>query len=194
MFKSFSYALIGLWDALTSERNFRIQWLCGLMVFLLNGLVVFEPWQETIFLLLVFVVLAFELHNCALEKTCDSTGRSLDPYKKRAKDFAAASVLVVALGAGAIFVLLMQSKRPMLELLVHHEPWACFHVVLLFLTMLFLVICPQRNLLSILLAFLSALACAYVLQQILLQTMFFALALLFYSALLGAIFHAKEVP
>ena len=194
MLKSFSYALIGLWDALKSERNFRIQWLCALMVFLLNGLVVFEPWQEITLVLMVFMVLAFELNNSALEKTCDSSGRSFDHGKKRAKDFAAASVLMAAVGAGTIFLALMQSKRHMLELLLHHQPWACFYFIVIFLVLLPLAIRPRKSLVSIVLVSVSALACGHVLRQIFLHTLFAGLALLFYGALLSAIFHATEEP
>ena len=64
--KSFSHAIAGLAYALKHERNFRIQWQCALMVFLLNALVKFSLWQAWVFLALTFLVLACELFNCAI--------------------------------------------------------------------------------------------------------------------------------
>lgn len=112
--KSFSHALRGLGDALISERNFRILWLCGLLLILINFLIKFELFAQIIFLVLIFIILALELFNSALEKCCDGlfTGHSL--LIKKAKDFSAAAVLLVALGSFLIIGLLISHNWPLI--------------------------------------------------------------------------------
>jgi diacylglycerol kinase len=112
MVHSFIHACRGLRDALRHEHNFRLQWLLGLMVLLLNSLVTLESWQHAMLLLLVFLVLALELHNCAIEKACDSSGLDFLIHKKHAKDYAAASVLFLSIGAAIIFLSIIMPHLP----------------------------------------------------------------------------------
>lgn len=100
---SFLFAITGLIDAITNERNFRLHWLCGMMVLLLINLLTLRDWQQIILLLLIFLVLAAELFNSALEKVCDSSGREFNTHKKYAKDFAAGAVLLMSFVAAIVF-------------------------------------------------------------------------------------------
>jgi len=101
----FGFAIAGIMDAIRRERNFRLQWLMGMMVLLWMDLLPFDFWQQIALFILVFLVLASELNNCAIEKTCDSIGKEHHIDKKRAKDFGAASVLMMSLVAAMVFLL-----------------------------------------------------------------------------------------
>jgi diacylglycerol kinase len=107
----FRFAVNGILDAIIRERNFRLQWLMGTMVLVLMNALSLELWQEIALLVLVFLVLAFELHNCAIEKTCDSIGKDHDLDKKRAKDFAAACVLLMSIVAVCVFFLIISEEQ-----------------------------------------------------------------------------------
>lgn len=101
--RCFRFALNGIVDAVIHERNFRLQWLCGLLAVVVTKVVGMADWQIAVVLILTFLVLAFELQNCAIEKACDSTGKEYCLLKKRAKDFSAASVLLMALASALVF-------------------------------------------------------------------------------------------
>lgn len=71
----------------------------------------FASWQDAILVLLIFLSLALELFNSALENICDMSGTVFNHHKKRAKDFAAASVLLISFAAAFIFAIFV-SENP----------------------------------------------------------------------------------
>ncbi len=105
--KSFSFATSGIKHALRNERNFRIQWLCAVLVLLINLLLPFSLNQQIILLLLIAGVLSFELVNSAVERTCDASGQEFSEEKKDAKDRAAGSVLIFSFSAFLILGLML---------------------------------------------------------------------------------------
>lgn len=70
----------------------------------------FAFWQDAILFLLVFLVLSLELLNSAVEKMCDFSGKEFNVHKKMAKDFAAASVLLVSFMAAFIFCMFVAKE------------------------------------------------------------------------------------
>lgn len=111
LIKSFHFAVHGVLSALMYERNFRLQWLAGLMVLTFINLVSLEWLENIILFMLVILVLALELQNCALEKACDSTGKSFQVDKKLAKDHGAGAVLIAAFGAFSVFFAMVWHYR-----------------------------------------------------------------------------------
>ncbi|HXW60796.1 MAG TPA: diacylglycerol kinase family protein [Myxococcota bacterium] len=109
--KSFLYAFTGLGQALVTERNFRLQWLMGLLASLVIYWGRFERWAEMLLLTIIFIVLSLELQNSAIEKTCDSIGLNHEPLKKKAKDFAAASVLLMSILSLLVFFAIAYDMR-----------------------------------------------------------------------------------
>lgn len=132
LYKNFLNAFAGLWHALAHERIFRLQWLLGVMVFLVSSLLAFEAWQQSIVILLVFLVLALELHNSALENACDSLGKTFDEHKKRAKDFAAASVLLFCMGAAVVFFCIAGPYGKDIWQLLLQKPYAVLSLSVIF--------------------------------------------------------------
>lgn len=131
--RSFGFAFSGVLDALVFGRNFRVQWLAGLMVLLLNNLLHLNDWQNTVILILIFAVLSLELVNCAVEKACDSSGTAYSLDKKRAKDFAAASVLLFSLASGIIFCGFLSDHFETIVASVENSPIAWLSLLLIFL-------------------------------------------------------------
>ncbi|GGM94820.1 diacylglycerol kinase [Thermus composti] len=99
--RSFGYAFEGLAYAWRVQRNFRIEVLLGLLAV---GLALWLGVDPLPVLLLAGLVLSLELLNTALEALTDLITPVYHPLAKRAKDTAAAAVLLaslVALGVGA---------------------------------------------------------------------------------------------
>jgi undecaprenol kinase len=100
--KSLGYALRGLKYVIRNERNFQIELVVAIFVFLLMYLVNVQ-YQEKVFLVLMVVwVLALELTNTAIERIMDLLKPKVHPYVRVVKDTMAAAVLVSSVGAVAV--------------------------------------------------------------------------------------------
>jgi len=100
--QSLSYALEGLRYALRSQRNMRIHALMALVVLFLAFILGFSPLELAILLLTIVLVLGAELLNTAIEATVDLCTEEYNYLAQRAKNVAAAAVLVCAFFAAAI--------------------------------------------------------------------------------------------
>lgn len=138
LIRSFGFAISGIMDALAKERNFRFQWLCGFLTFLVTNVVGFADWQTAIVLILVILTLALELFNCAIEKACDSSGLDFCFEKKLAKDYSAGGVLLVAMASALVFYSFLSSNSVALLASIEENPmiWlslcfiAFFHILM----------------------------------------------------------------
>jgi len=105
---SFRYAAQGLAYGFSSQRNFRIHVVTGLVVFLLGLWLQLTPDRLAVLVLTVAAVLVLELLNTATEAVVDlAIGRQFHPLARIAKDCAAAAVLVAALSSMMIALLLL---------------------------------------------------------------------------------------
>ena len=105
---SFKHAFDGLATALSTQPNYRIHFLLSL-ISLLAGIYFKISYFEFLLLgTLITVGLVVETVNTAIEETCDAIDESIRPDIKIAKDTAAASMLIFAMGstvlAGYIFI------------------------------------------------------------------------------------------
>ncbi|TBH21845.1 diacylglycerol kinase family protein [Thermus thermamylovorans] len=94
--RSFAYAWEGVGYAWRVQRNFRLQVYLGLLAL---GLALWLGVSPLPVLLLIALVLSLELLNTALEALTDLVSPVYHPLAKRAKDTAAAAVLVASLSA-----------------------------------------------------------------------------------------------
>jgi len=92
--RSFGYAWEGVVYAWRVQRNFRIEVLLGLLAVGLSFWLGVNPVPV---LLLTALVLSLELVNTALEALTDLASPVYHPLAKRAKDTAAAAVLLASL-------------------------------------------------------------------------------------------------
>jgi diacylglycerol kinase len=105
--RSFAFAFSGLSSALISEKNFRLLWLCALGASLFNYLISFDIFYQIIFILVIFIILASELFNSALESCCDNQTLEHNLLIKKAKDLAAAGVFLLVIAAALFFLLII---------------------------------------------------------------------------------------
>lgn len=107
---SFVYAIRGIFYCLHHERNMRIHFVCmAYMYFFLLGFDFFQlsRTQFAIIFLANAAVIMGELINTAVERTVDLHSKGKHPLAKAAKDTAAGTVLVAAIGAVAAGVALL---------------------------------------------------------------------------------------
>ena len=104
---SLEFALTGILTAFKEERNMRKHAVTALAV-ILAGFVFQVSRIEWLFLLLsIFLVVAFEIINSAIENVVDLASHyHFSMLAKKAKDMAAGAVLVVSLLAAVIGALI----------------------------------------------------------------------------------------
>lgn len=94
---SFKVAFEGIWHALTTQPNFQIQLIIGILVILSAFLLNFRQWEWLILILTIALVLVAELLNTVIEVVVDlAVKEELLPEAKIAKDVAAAAVLLLS--------------------------------------------------------------------------------------------------
>lgn len=108
--RSFGFAAEGLWYALRTQRNFRIQLIAAVIAFAGAIYLQFSPVQWTLLILTAAAVLILELLNTVAETIVDLVSPEYHPLAKTAKDLAAAAVLLASLTALAVGFLLFIMK------------------------------------------------------------------------------------
>ncbi len=106
--RSFRYAWQGIATLVREEHNSRIH-LCAAAAAILAGIWVgLERWEWVAVVMCIALVIAAEAFNSAVEAVCDRFGAERHPLIGKAKDTAAAGVLLTAAGAavtgGIIFI------------------------------------------------------------------------------------------
>jgi undecaprenol kinase len=103
---AFRYAFAGLAAAWRSERNLRIHAAIAAAVVVAGAVLRLPAAAWAILFLAVALVVSAELLNAAVETVVDLVSPEDHPLAKRAKDVAAAGVLVAAAGAVAVGICL----------------------------------------------------------------------------------------
>ncbi|HEY0383463.1 MAG TPA: diacylglycerol kinase family protein [Candidatus Elarobacter sp.] len=103
---AFRYAFAGLGTAWRSERNVRIHAVVAAVVVVAGAVLRLPAAAWAILFLTIALVVATELLNSAIESVVDLVSPEDRPLAKRAKDIAAAAVLVAAAGAVAVAICL----------------------------------------------------------------------------------------
>jgi diacylglycerol kinase (ATP) len=112
---SVQYALQGLVDLVKSQPNARIHLTVGTFVIAAGFYFRITKTEWLAVLLCISLVLALEAVNTALEYLTDLVSPNHHPLAGKAKDVAAAAVLIAALGAVAIGLMVFGPR--ILELL-----------------------------------------------------------------------------
>ncbi len=106
---SFRYALAGIRYGWREHRNFRIHCLACLSVLALGFYLGISTWEWMAVVLACGLVLCSELLNSSLETLSDAVTREQNELIGRAKDIAAAGVLVASLAAAATGIIVFGS-------------------------------------------------------------------------------------
>jgi diacylglycerol kinase (ATP) len=105
---SFRYAWMGLAYAFTTQRNFRIHVVVGVLAMSLALALHLAPVELAVLSIVVGLVLAMELLNTALEAAVDlAVGSTYHELAKIAKDCAAGAVLISAMSSLLVGCLLL---------------------------------------------------------------------------------------
>lgn len=104
------FSLQGFKSAWSTEKSFRAQIV--ITVIALIALFFLKPslWWSALFALVIGATLAAELFNTALEYMIDVVHPELHPQIGKAKDCAAAAVLVLSLASIIIFIFFLIEK------------------------------------------------------------------------------------
>ena len=106
----FRYALRGIAHAVMCERNFRVHIVAVCTVVYFATIFGVTKTQWAILVLIMAAVMAAELVNTAVEATVDKVSPEKCVLARIAKDCAAGSVFVLAVGAVVIAVFLFSDK------------------------------------------------------------------------------------
>ena len=99
LIKSFRNAFRGLSSTIRRERNFRIHISTTILVTYFGSLYGLEKAEWVLLILIISAMLAVELFNTSIEETIDFFCSKKNDCAKRAKDVAAAGVLVPSIAA-----------------------------------------------------------------------------------------------
>lgn len=99
LFKSFGYALKGLFKTFREEQNLRLQTAASLIAVALAAYFRLNRAEWTALILVIGLVLVAEIVNSAVERITDVLKPRINSYVKEIKDIMAAAVLLASLTA-----------------------------------------------------------------------------------------------
>ncbi len=101
-FNSLKNAWVGILTSLSTQRNFRLEIILGLIALFLAYVLEFTLTKFVIVIGTILLVLSFEMFNTALEALIDSVHVEHHPLAKLSKDASAGAVLIITLLAGIV--------------------------------------------------------------------------------------------
>jgi diacylglycerol kinase (ATP) len=105
----------GVLEAAVSQRNMRLHLVAAVLVATLGNAFPLGVAEQLALLSSVFVVVAAEVLNTALEAAVDLAGDGPDERARVAKDAGAGFVLVLSVGAAAVFALVVARNWDLLR-------------------------------------------------------------------------------
>lgn len=106
LFKSYSYAIKGLFKTFREEQNLKIQTFASLIVLILGFYFRISRMEWAILTLVICLVLTAEITNSAIERITDVLKPRINTYVKEIKDIMAAAVLLSSIAAIVIGVII----------------------------------------------------------------------------------------
>lgn len=108
--QSFVYAFAGLKTLFKEEHNARIHAVVAVVVIVLGLLFHISAMEWLAVLLCIALVFSLELINSAIENLADYTSPDKNDFIRRAKDMAAAAVLVSAMVSVVVGIIIFLPK------------------------------------------------------------------------------------
>ncbi|MEF2783764.1 diacylglycerol kinase family protein [Erysipelotrichaceae bacterium HCN-30851] len=106
----FRYAFEGLFQGICHDFSITLQLLIGLCVIVFCLFVDLTQWEWCIILVVIGAVIALEFVNSAIESVVDLVSPDYHILAKKAKDYAAAAVLVMSIAALVIGIIIIGGK------------------------------------------------------------------------------------
>ena len=107
-FKSFVYAINGIWSGVTDQLNLKVQLGVALVVISAGFYYDITPVEWCVILLCIGLVLGLEMMNSAIESLVDLVTLERNPLAGKIKDIAAGAVLLVSLISVVIGVIVFR--------------------------------------------------------------------------------------
>jgi diacylglycerol kinase len=107
---SFKYAFQGVFDLFRSQPNALIHLLAAIVAIVAGYYFSISKTEWAIVLLTIFLVLAAEAFNTAIEYLTDLVSPEYNELAGKTKDAAAAGVLLTAMGAVAVAAMIFFTK------------------------------------------------------------------------------------
>lgn len=108
--RSFGYAFEGLGTIVRTQPNFWVHTVLAVAAIGLGVALRLSPAEFALVILTIALVLVTEAVNTTVEAVCDVVSPGYHPLVKRAKDVAAAAVLIAAVSAVAVALLLFAPR------------------------------------------------------------------------------------
>jgi undecaprenol kinase/diacylglycerol kinase (ATP) len=96
-FGSFKFAFHGLWLLLKNEHNSRIHLLAAIVAIAVGLILKINPFEWSLLIIVIGIVFLTELLNTSLETLADLVDPEWNERIRKAKDYAAAAVLISAI-------------------------------------------------------------------------------------------------
>ncbi len=145
--KSLFYAFRGTVSCICDQRNMRIHLVVGTYVLYFSQFYHLSTERICILWLIIGIVLALELLNTAVEKTCDAITREQSELIKIAKDASAGAVLVMSVVAVIIGVYLffdMKTVWRIISFLCNTPEYLTFFILSMLVSSVFIVVGPRK--------------------------------------------------
>ena len=110
LINSFKYAFTGIKTAYKDEQNLRVHTIAAILVLVFSYILKLSVFEFSICLILIGLVLMAEFFNTAIENMVDMITVEENPYAKKAKDVAAAGVLVFVFFSSIIGLIILLPK------------------------------------------------------------------------------------
>ena len=106
LFKSFRYALEGIYFAFKYNQNIRIHFLASILVIVLSLILKVNPFEMGILGIMILLVICTEMINTAIEEVVNLLANEHRKEAKIAKDVSAGMVLLTAMGSVIVGILI----------------------------------------------------------------------------------------
>jgi len=110
MLRSFGFAFAGIGHLIRTQRNARIELAIGIAVVVAGLILGLSSAEWAALVVTICLVLILEGLNTSLELAVDLASPELHPKARAAKDLAAGTVLIAAVGSVVVGVLLFGPK------------------------------------------------------------------------------------
>ena len=104
------YALSGVLSGLRNDSSIALQCVLGLITIIVCLFLPLSALEWCVILIMVFLVIAMEFVNSAIEKTVDYISTQRHPAAKQIKDLAAGAVLLISICALCVGIIIIGGK------------------------------------------------------------------------------------
>ncbi len=145
LINSFKFALKGVLSGIRNEINFRIHTVAAITVIIFSCIYGVDYFKASLLTLTICLVLVAELINTAVEAMVDIISPEKNSFAKIAKDSAAGSVLILAIGAVIIAVLTFSDVEKLKNVLFFIKENLLLTIIYIVLCIFYVFYCKRKD-------------------------------------------------